>query len=113
MSPDLTLLGSLGTLAVIYLFYILAKLSQRLGAVEKMYPYYRYYYVANLFIIVGTVSHVIIARAALSPQDFPSWLLAPWFILVAHYLPLTIGVTIGLLVTWRYWSWIITEYTRQ
>lgn len=112
MSPDLTLLGSLGTLSVIYLFYILAKLSQRLGAVEKMYPYYRYYYVANLFIIIGTISHVVIARAALSSQGFPIWLVSSWFILLAHYFPMAIGVTIGLFVTWRYWSWLITEYTR-
>lgn len=112
MSPDVTLLGSLGTLSVIYLLYILAKLSQRLGSVEKMTPYYRYYYVANAFVIIGTVSHIVIARVALSPQDFPNWLIAPWFIVLAHYLPLTIGVTIGVVVTWRYWSWLIFEYTQ-
>ena len=111
MSADVTILSVLGTLSVIYLFYILAKLSQRLGSVEKMSPYYRYFYVANAFIVIGAVSHIIMARVALSPQDFPAWLLAPWFLLISHYVPLTIGVTIGLLVTWRYWSWLIREYT--
>lgn len=112
MSADITMLGSLGTLSVIYLFYILAKLSQRLGSVERMSPYYRYYYLAIGFAIVGTVSHVVVARVALSPQDFPNWLLAPWFLFLAHYLPLAIGATVGLLITWRYWSWLILGHTR-
>ena len=112
MSSDVTVLSTLGTLSVVYLFYILAKLSQRLGAVEKMAPYYRYFYVANTFIIIGSISHMIMARVALSPQDFPSWLLAPWFLLLGYYGPLTIGVTIGIVVTWRYWSWLIREYVR-
>ena len=31
------------------------------------------------------------------------------FYLVTYHVPMAIGVTIGLIVTWRYWSWLLTE----
>lgn len=102
-------LGTLGTLSLIVLFYILAKLSERFGSVIKMRPFYRYYYVALVFLVIGYITHLVVARSIPMPEDVPSWLLAPWFLLLAHHLPLTIGVTIGLIITWRYWSWLVTE----
>jgi hypothetical protein len=103
------LLGTLGTLSVGVLLFILAKLSERFGSVIRMRPLYRYYYVALFFVAIGYVAHLVEAFAVSNPGSVPRWLIAPWFILVAHHLPLTIGVTVGLFVTWRYWSWLITE----
>lgn len=102
-------LGTLGTLAVIYLFYMLAKLSERLGSVERMAPLYRYYYVAACLVAVGLVTQVVIAGASATPNSSPNWLFAAWFVLLMYYLPLTVGVTIGLVVSWRYWSWLIVH----
>lgn len=112
MSPDITLLGTLGTISVILLFYILAKLSERLGSVERMSPIYRYYYVAITLTAIGAVTHILAARITLSPQGMPAWLSSPWFLLLTYYLPLTVAVTISSIVTWRYWSWIITEFKK-
>ncbi len=101
-------LAAFGTLAVIYLLYILSRLSERLGSVEKMPPFYRYYYVAALLGLIGLITQVVEARA-LTPATVPEWLTSAGFILLMHHLPLAIGATIGLIVSWRYWSWLITH----
>jgi uncharacterized membrane protein len=77
-----------------------------------MTPIYRFYYVAILFLAIGSISHLIIAQINSAPRDYPEWLNSSWFTLLAYYLPLAIGATIGLIVTWRYWSWLIREYHR-
>lgn len=112
MSISISFLGSLGTLSVIILFYIFARLSERLGSVEKMEPLYRYYYVAIFFLAIGYITHLLLANISLTSGDFPAWLASPWLPLLGYYLPLAIGVTIGLVVTWRYWSWLVTGYNK-
>lgn len=107
MSVDVTFLGTFGTLSVILLFFILARLSERLGSVERMSPIYRYYYVAIFFLVIGYITHLLAARVILIPKSFSEWLTSPWFLLLAYHLPLAIGVTIGLIITWRYWSWLV------
>jgi hypothetical protein len=102
-------LGIIGTLAIIYLFYILARLSERLGSVERMEPLYRYYYVAAAFVSLGLITQITVAQASLSPQNGFSWILSDWFAMALYYLPMSIGVTIGAGVTWRYWSWLISH----
>jgi hypothetical protein len=45
----------------------------------------------------------------LMPANIQDWFSSSWFLLLAYYLPVTIGVTIGLVITWRYWSWLVAE----
>lgn len=73
-----------------------------------MRPLYRYYYVAFGLVLISFITHLIEARVTLTP-DWPEWFIAPWFQLLAFHLPLAISLTIGLFVTWRYWSWLVTE----
>ena len=108
----MSILGTLGTLSIMFLFYILARLSERLGSVERMAPLYRYYYVALIFLALGGATHLLVARVSLTPATFPAWLLSPWFVLLTHYLPLALGVTIGIVITWRYWSWLFNQLTK-
>ncbi len=105
----LTVLGTVGTFSLIVLFYILAKLSERFGSVIKMAPLYRYYYLAILFLAIGSIAHLFVVRATLTVEQSQVWYVAPWFLFLAYHLPLAIGVTIGLVIAWRYWSWLITE----
>jgi len=105
----MTFLGTLGTLSILFLFYIFARLSERFGAVTKMPPFYRYYYVALVFLTVGAIAHILVVRAHWAYKQPPDWLMSPWFLVLAHFLPLTIGVTIGLVITWRYWSWLVSK----
>lgn len=112
MNIEISLLGTLGTLSIIILFYILAKLSKRLGSVEKMAPIYRYYYVAQVFLALSYISHLSVVRTNFAPGNYPAWLVSPWFLLLAYQLPLTIATTTGLIVTWRYWSWLVIDPKR-
>ena len=102
--------GTLGTLSIALIFFILAKLSERFGTVIKMKPIFQYYYISVGLALFSFLIHFL----AVNPDRtfIVQWLTAPWFLLVAYYLPLTVSVTIGLIVTWRYWSWLVTEQDR-
>jgi hypothetical protein len=109
MAAFVTLLSPLGPLSLIFLFYILARLSEKLGAVTRMPPYYRWFWVGIVFLVVGVISQLVRLSVSFSGQS-GHWLLnSPGFYLVTHHLPMAIGITIGLAVTWRYWSWLLTE----
>lgn len=99
-----SLLGSFGILSVIILFFVLAKLSQRFGAVIKMPPIYRNYYLALIFLGISYVTNLGSVVGIVSIEKT-----AAWIFIVAYYFPLIVGVTLGLTVTWRYWNWLVTE----
>ncbi len=109
MSGVFTVLSPLGTIAIIFLFFILARLSEKLGAVTRMPPYYRWFWVGMGFVGVALVSQFLRIGTSLAEQTSYRWLHTPLFYLVTYHLPMAIGVTIGLVVTWRYWSWLLTE----
>jgi hypothetical protein len=104
-----TLLSPLGIVAVIFLFFILARLSEKLGAVTRMPPYYRWFWIGMGFLGIALIAQLAYISVSLTEQ--PShWLLSgSLFYLVTYHVPLAIGVTIGLVVTWRYWGWLLTE----
>ena len=104
-----SLLGALGTLSILVIIYILAKLSERFGSVVRMRPRYRYYYIALGFLAVGWLVQLLVLAAGLTPTGIQNWLISPWVLLIGYYLPMTIGVTLGLVITWSYWSWLVAE----
>ena len=109
MTFILALLGTLGTLSLVSMVFILAQLSERFGSVIKMSPLYRGYYVAMLFLFMSWLTHAVVAGATMEPAQAPAMINQPWFLFVTYHLPLAIGVTISLVVTWLYWSWLVTE----
>jgi hypothetical protein len=100
-------LSIFGIISVMYLFYALARLSDRLGSVQKMSPIYRLYYVAIAFLAISALAQLLIIHASLSSSIVPAWLVSPWMTLITYHLSMTVGVTIGLIVSWRYWSWLV------
>lgn len=104
----MSLLGTVGIISLVILFFVLAKLSERFGSVVRMSPLYRYYYLSLFLALISTTVQIMAVRAETVPT-IPVWVTASWFLLLAHHLPLAIAVTIGLYVTWHYWSWLITE----
>ena len=104
----MSLLGTVGTISLVILFFVLAKLSERFGSVVRMSPLYRYYYLSLFLVLIGASVQVLAFRAE-TVTSIPAWITAPWFLLLAHHLPLAIAVSIGIYVTWHYWSWLITE----
>ena len=92
MNVLVTPLGVVGLIAIMYLLYIFANLSRRLGAVTKMKPYYRGYYAALAFLSVSFVSRVVLSSVALSPPSLrPALLSSPFFSLVAYHIPFAIA----------------------
>lgn len=109
MAAFFTVLSPLGTIAIIFLFFILARLSEKLGAVTRMPLYHRWFWVAIGFMGIALVSQFLRISVALTEQTSYGWLNNPLFYLATYHLPMAIGITIGLGVTWRYWSWLLTE----
>jgi hypothetical protein len=103
------ILGSLGSAAMIYGMLILAQLGRKLGAVTKMPPYYRGYYAAAGCLGLATIVRFIRASVFWAGPTGYALLDAPAFYLFLYHLPLAIGLTVGLVITWHYWSWLLKE----
>lgn len=104
-----TPLGAIGLLAIVYLGFLFANFSRRLGAVTKMANHHRWFQVANVFVTLAAMSQVVRGTAALTPDLALPVLLESWFALVSFYIPLVIGVTLDLVLVWYYWGWILKE----
>jgi hypothetical protein len=104
-----TPLGIMGLLAVAYLGFLFANLSQRLSAVRKMADHYRWFPVASGFVVLAAMSQVVRGIAALAPELAYPILLESWFALVSFHIPLAIGMTLDLVLVWHYWGWILRE----
>lgn len=109
MPEFLAVLSPLGTIGVIYLFHILARLSQKLGEVTRMPAHYRWFRVGQALGGVALLAQLLRVSLVLDPASNLGWLGSPWFYLLIHYLPMAVGVIIGLIVTCRYWIWLLTE----
>ena len=101
--------SSLGLVGLIYTIIIMARLSQRLGAVTKMRPLYRGLYLAAAFILVPLIVHFLRLSTLGTPPEEMSVLRQDWCILLFYSLPMAIGMTVSLVITWRYWSWLLRE----
>jgi hypothetical protein len=85
---------------------VLAQLSKRLGSVTHARPHYRAYYIAVALIWVGILVRLIfITRGQAFLQASNIKLV---YTLISDGLP-AIGITIALIVTWHYWSWLLAE----
>jgi hypothetical protein len=102
-------LGSLGLLAVIYAFYILANLSRRYGQVIRLPPYYRGFYVAMGLIGIAFIGHLMRDAMILASEQGPPLLSKDWFYLLTFYVPLALAVTLAIGIAWRYWNWLLKE----
>lgn len=101
MNPLSIPFSVVGQIAFIYLLYIFAALSRRLGAVTKMKPYYRGFYLAMA--LVGVATFAAVLRRPGEPAES--------YILVYH-APLVLAGLISLAVAYRYWGWLFLERTK-
>lgn len=102
-------MSALATASLVVLCYILARLSERFGSVLKMPPLYKRYYLAEAFVALAFLAHLVRASMFLSGLDSILGLPVQLFMLIFYHLPLAVGMTIALLTTWTYWGWLITE----
>jgi hypothetical protein len=104
------ILGSLGLFSILYALLILAQFGRKLGAVTKMKPFYNGYYVAACCVGLALIVRFVRATVFWAPRDtIPSLLNSPLFYLLLYHLPLAIGLSLGLVITWHYWSWLLKE----
>ena len=103
------ILGSLGLASLIYALLILARLGEKLGAVTKMRPYYRGYYVAVAFVGLALLIRLVRASVFSSTQGASGLLDSSLFYLLFYHLPLAVGMSVGLAITWYYWKWLLKE----
>jgi uncharacterized membrane protein len=104
------ILGSLGLFSLLYGLFTLAQFSKKLGAVTKMRPFYRGYYAAACLVGLALVVRFIRASVFLaSPQSMSPVLEEPLFYFFLYHLPLALGTTLGVALTWHYWSWLLKE----
>ena len=99
----------IGSIAVLYLLYIFAVLSNKLGAVTKMKPYYRWLYVSFGLVLAALIADWVILTLRGTPQAAPEWLLSEWFYWLSHTGPLLIAAVLALVVVLRYWGWLFRE----
>lgn len=95
------IMGAMGWFAVGVALAVLGRLSARLGKVTHSRAYY-----LGLYMAAGLVWAGIVARMIYISFGHNEWFTL--FVLLADGLP-AVGVTLGLLVAWYYWSWLLAE----
>jgi hypothetical protein len=104
------ILGTFGLISLIYALLTLAQLGKKLGAVTKMRTIYRGYYAAVVLLGLSLVLRLVRASVFWAERDgLPAALNEPLLYLLLYHLPLALGMTIGLAITWYYWKWLLKE----
>ena len=96
------LLGWIGYLAVGVALFWLALISRKFGRVTHAAPYYIGLLVAAALVSLSAVVRMVTLFIPVLNE------LSILAALVYHGLP-AMGVTIGLVFAWRYWSWLLAE----
>ncbi len=100
------LFGLFEPLSLAVALIVLGLLSRRLGKASRVSPRY-----SGFFVGAGCLSVSAAARFAnlifdwVKPEQIPHSL--AWTLLYTG-LP-ALGLTIGLIAAWRYWSWLLAE----
>jgi len=74
-----------------------------------MSPLYKWFYLAEGLGAVALIAQLLQASLLFSPSTQSGRAIGLPFTLIFHHVPLATAVTIGLIVTWKYWCWLITE----
>lgn len=120
----IAVLSTAGLASVALVLVILARLTEKWEAVTRKRSYYRLFYVlAGVIVLLGGIH--LYRIAALVPDDLPLVhdtrdrlreqtgiassppQIRSWFYLFFYYLPLTITMTLSLLLAWRNWGWLL------
>jgi hypothetical protein len=110
MSLVLALAGCLGEAAIVYAVVILARLSEKLGAVTKMPPYYKGFYIALGLLCLSLASRLVhISTAFAMPGQTVPLLTTEGFYLLTPPLPLALGMSLSMVISGRYWGWLVKE----
>jgi hypothetical protein len=102
------LLSAAAPLALMLLLWVMAQISRRFGEVTHRPPLYRGFYVAGgLMIFPLGVRLLAIGLTENKQGDLGGNSLEALF----HDLPFALGLTLAIIIAWRYWGWLI--YARE
>jgi hypothetical protein len=107
MTPVIAeLIGAIAPLGIGIALLVLGLLSRRLGKATRARPLYTGFFAAAALLFITALLHIANAFIQFAPLGAP--VTDPFWVLVFNGLP-AIGVTIGLVLAWRYWSWLLAE----
>jgi hypothetical protein len=104
MIPVFSLLAAVAPIAITVMLLVLKELSKRLGAVLKLGQQHRLYYVAAC--LTGSSAIIRLLSISFTLSDFHTDSGDTLFGLL-YSLTLMSGVVLGLVITWRYWGWLV------
>ena len=108
LNNGFTLLSTAAPLALIVMLWVMAQISRRFGEVTHRPPLYRGFYVAMALLLFPLVVRLLaIGLADGARKDLGGNSVEALF----HDLPLALGVTLGVIIAWRYWGWLV--YARE
>ena len=98
--------GLIGLFSLVMMLLLLGLLSKRMARATRTPSYYTGFYVAAFFVAIGVVVRLtnLTGLLALSSDmnDNIGW------VLLYNGAP-ALGVTLGVIFSWRYWSWLLAE----
>lgn len=100
------MLSALGMMALGVSMVLLARLSSRLGRVLLARPYYVGLLVGAVCLWIGAGARLFFLTPLVA--SLPVLYENSVYVLLAYGFP-SLGVTLGLLTTWYYWSWLLAE----
>lgn len=92
----------LGPVSVGIMLLVLGQLSRKLGVVTHAKPYYVGFYLSAGLVWLSVIVRVVRLMDETLLSDTAQWG-------VIYNGLFASGVTIGLIVAWRYWSWLLAE----
>ncbi|MDX2163178.1 MAG: hypothetical protein SF162_17810 [bacterium] len=102
----ITLLELLSQVGIAVALTVLGLLSRRLGRATQAKPGYWGFFAAAALVISGAALRLLNGVTAWWPLDT---LDSAWLpVLIYNGLP-ALGVTLGIIFAWRYWSWLLAE----
>jgi hypothetical protein len=97
---NLEFLDSVSFLLFTCILYFLSVLSKRFGEVMGMRKYYNIYYIGMFFTFSGSVIMIL----PLGERDANN---------LYGYVFFSIGLTLGLMASIKYWGWLIKEILKR
>ena len=81
-----------------------------------MPPLFKWYYLAEILAGIAALAHLTRASTYLSLPDSVTTTRGSLFqtstldfAFVFYHIPLVISLTISLIITWKYWGWLIKD----
>jgi hypothetical protein len=109
MANDLsTLLSVAAPLALMVILWVMAQISRRFGEVTHRPPLYRGFYVSLALMFFPLMVRLLSIGQSDSALD---GLGGRSIGALLHDVPLAVGITLAVIIAWRYWGWLI--YARE